>query len=203
MTRLGAALAFTLTVSTAGADPVAQCLSCHVTDDGTLDIVGLKALSALPEEWQFVFEDAFDLDADGIAGRMRFVSGADGPQAAKFGQSLAAGRFEDFAALAGAAHDVDLSEPGTTAKVRAAFEALSPAPVSPFANQADQAAFEARGCADCHTTQSFDFEGQDVMPLSDFLLHETDEGPRRTAPLWGCRSCLLEETHDWLVTIPN
>lgn len=171
-------------------DAVTACLSCHLDEAGRLDIVGVAALSALPPEWPFLFEDQFDLDGDGVAGRMRFVSGADGPMSAKFGQALAAARFEDFARIAGAAHDIDLSGPGVMDRLEAAFEARSPAPVSPFASPSDLARFEAEGCARCHVTRSFDHAGQRLMPLSDFLLHDLGEGPRRTAPLWGCPDCV-------------
>ncbi len=194
-----AALALGLAAPVAGAGPVedavAECLSCHVDEVGRLDIVGLRALSALPPEWPFLFEDTYDLDNDGIAGTMRFVSGRDGPMSAKFGQSLAAARFQDFAHIAAAAHDIDLSAPGTMARLQAAFQARSPDPVSPFRTAEEIAAFEARGCASCHVTRSFTFEGQTLMPLSDFLLHDLGDGPRRTAPLWGCRGCIAADPH--------
>ncbi|MEL6587686.1 MAG: hypothetical protein AAFY65_06570 [Pseudomonadota bacterium] len=171
---------------------VEQCLSCHLQDDGQIDIVGIQALTALPSEWQFLFEDEFDLDGDGIAGRIRFVSGDEGPMIAKFGKSLAAARFADFALIAGAAHDIDLSEPMTLATLEAAFEARSPKPQWPFSDATAQARFEARGCAGCHVTQTFQMEGQTYMPLSDFLLHDLGDGLRRTAPLWGCPSCVTD-----------
>ncbi|MEM7694167.1 MAG: hypothetical protein AAF318_06935 [Pseudomonadota bacterium] len=181
----------------AAAEPAAvrQCLSCHVDGAGTLDIVGVSALSALPEEWQFLFEDAFDLDGDGVAGRMRFVSGKGRPLAAKYGKSLAAARFEDFALIAAAVHDIDLSAPGVMDALSAAFEARSPAPTDPLADAAVRAQFEARGCARCHVTRTFTHAGVTYRPLSDFLLHEMAGGPRRTAPLWGCPSCVTAPAH--------
>ena len=169
---------------------IRQCLSCHLLDDGQIDIVGIRALSALPPEWPFLFEDEFDLDGDGVAGRIRFVSGDTGPMIAKFGKSLAAARFADFALIAGAAHDIALTTPGTLAALEAAFEARSPEPHWPFPDPASQTQFEARGCASCHVTETFAFEGRSYMPLSDFLLHDLGEGLRRTAPLWGCIACL-------------
>ncbi|MEM7522047.1 MAG: hypothetical protein AAF307_13575 [Pseudomonadota bacterium] len=178
---------------------VDQCLSCHKQADAAqIDIIGLRALSALPSEWQYLFEDEFDLDDNGVAGRLRFVSGPHVPLPGKFGQRLAAGRFEDFARIAGAAHGVDLSDRATLHAVQTTFEALSPDPDLPFESTAEQNAFEMRGCADCHVTRTFEHEGKTYMPLSDFLLHETDAGPRRTAPLWGCASCLDAATHVWL-----
>jgi hypothetical protein len=33
------------------------------------------------------------------------------------------------------------------------------------------------------------------MPLSDFLLHDLGDGPKRTAPLWGCPECLDAAGH--------
>ena len=176
-------------------DPVEQCLACHIDEDGRFDIIGVRALSALPPEWPFLYEDEFDLDGDGIAGRMRYVSADPVPMVAKFGESLAAARFEDFAKIAGAAHDIDLTGPGTMARLKSAFEALSPDPGLPFADAAGQARFEARGCAGCHVTASFQFEGRRYMPLSDFLLHDLGDGPKRTAPLWGCPECLLAAPH--------
>ncbi|MEO1732568.1 MAG: hypothetical protein AAFR45_02910 [Pseudomonadota bacterium] len=186
-------------VASAQMDPVQRCLSCHLTDDGGLNIVGIRALSALPSEWPYLFEDAFDLDGDGIAGRMRYVSAADGPLAAKFGQTLAAARFEDFALIAGAAHDIDLTAPGSLAAVQAAFETLSPVPSTPFPDRAAQTRFEARGCARCHVTETFEFKGRSYMPLSDFLLHDLGDGPRRTAPLWGCSTCVLQKDPHGLI----
>lgn len=175
------------------ADNVAQCLSCHLTGTGAIDIVGLTALEGLPEEWPFLFEDAFDLDGDGIAGAIRFVSGADGPRAGIFGAALAAGRFEDFAKIAAGVHGIPIRDAAEMARIRAAFEALSPDPGLP--DPAALARFEARGCASCHVTRSFEHEGRTYMPLSDFLLHDLGDGPKRTAPLWGCPECLTAEGH--------
>ncbi|MEL7126111.1 MAG: hypothetical protein AAGK30_07770 [Pseudomonadota bacterium] len=175
-------------------DPIAtaieQCLSCHLQEDGQIDIVGVRALSGLPVEWPFLFEDAYDLDGDGIAGRIRFVSGDSGPMIAKYGKSLAAARFADFARIAGAAHGVDLSAPGVLDALETAFEVRSPEPHWPFPDPGTQARFEARGCAGCHVTETFELDGRTYMPLSDFLLHDLGQGLRRTAPLWGCRDCL-------------
>lgn len=158
--------------------------------------MGLSALRGLPEEWPFLFEDAFDLDEDGIAGQMRFVSGSDGPMIAIFGQSLAAGRFEDFASIAAGAHGLTIDGPDEMASIRKAFEAYSPDPGLPFGSAEDQARFEARGCASCHVTRRYEYNGREYMPLSDFLMHDLGEGPRRTAPLWGCADCLSAPGHD-------
>jgi hypothetical protein len=174
-------------------DTVAKCLSCHLTAPDRIDIVGLKALQDLPEEWPFLFEDAFDMDGDGIAGAMRFVSGSDRPLAGVFGQSLAAGRFEDFALIAAGAHGIAIEGPDEMARVRAAFEALSPDPDLPDSDALQR--FEARGCAGCHVTRTFEHDGRTYMPLSDFLLHDLGQGPRRTAPLWGCLTCLDDPGH--------
>lgn len=194
-----AALCLALIAGLLHAEPapsvVDQCLACHLSSDGQIDIVGIRALSALPDEWPFLFEDSYDLDGDGIAGRLRYVSGDPVPMVAKFGKSLAAARFEDFALIAGAAHDIDLSEPGILSKLKAEFEARSPAPAKPFPDLAAQARFEARGCARCHVTETFEFEGQTYMPLSDFLLHDLGDGLRRTAPLWGCADCVEVAPH--------
>lgn len=170
-----------------------RCLSCHLTPDDSIDIVGLSAIDALPPEWPFLFEDAFDLDGDGVAGKLRMVSGGGQPLIAKYGRELAAGRFADFALIAGAAHDIVVTDPITLDVIEAAFLARSPAPVSPFETEAALRAFEARGCASCHVTRSFTFEGQKVMPLSDFLLHDMGEGPKRTAPLWACKACVAPD----------
>ncbi|MEL6920848.1 MAG: hypothetical protein AAFO77_07450 [Pseudomonadota bacterium] len=173
---------------------VEQCLSCHLDDQGALDIVGVRALSRLPDEWQFLFEDEFDLDGDGVAGRIQFVSGGKWPLAAKFGQSLAAARFEDFALIAAAAHGVNLSAPNIIDEIEAAFEARSPAPTVPFVDDEAMRRFEVRGCAACHVTRTFEFDGETYMPLSDFLLHDLGdgEGLKRTAPLWGCPACVAD-----------
>lgn len=194
------AIALIIAITTASAEDqtdkaISQCLTCHVTPSGQLDIVGVRALSALPPEWPFLYEDAFDLDGDGVSGRIRYVSGDPVPLVAKFGKSLAAARFEDFAQIAGAAHDIDLSTPGLMAQLKSAFEHRSPAPTPSFATPTDQARFEAQGCARCHVTESFRFEGRQVMPLSDFLLHDLGDGPRRTAPLWGCPDCVARAPH--------
>ena len=170
-----------------------RCLSCHLTPDGSIDIVGLSALDALPPEWPFLFEDAFDLDGDGIAGQMRMVSGGGRPLVAKYGSQLAAGRFRDFALIAGAAHGILLDDPETLDVIENAFRARSPAPQSPFANEDELRAFEDRGCAACHVTRTFSFDGEDVMPLSDFLLHDVGNGPRRTTPLWACKACVAPD----------
>lgn len=172
-----------------------RCLSCHLTSGGMIDIVGLGALEDLPEEWPFLFEDAFDLDGDGIAGRLRFVSGKQGPRVGIFGEALAAGRFEDFALIAGAAHGIAVDDPGVMADVRRAFEERSPDPGLPFADAATRDRFEERGCARCHVIHEFTHRGRDYMPLSDFLLHDLGYGPRRTAPLWGCPACLDGSGH--------
>ena len=195
--RLLAALGLSASAATADPGPslpdmgggtVAQCLSCHLTAAGEIDIVGLTALEGLPEEWPFLFEDAFDLDGDGIAGVMRFVSGAHGPRAGIFGEALAAGRFEDFAKIAAGVHGIPIRDAAEMARIRAAFEALSPDPALP--DPAALARFEARGCASCHVTRRFEHAGRTYMPLSDFLLHDLGDGPKRTAPLWGCPDCL-------------
>ena len=165
-----------------------------------IDIVGLTALDGLPEEWPFLFEDAFDLDGDGVAGRMRFVSSEDRPLAGVFGENLAAGRFEDFALIAAGAHGIPIDGPEEMAEIRAAFEALSPDPDLPFADDAARQRFEARGCAACHVTRTFEHEGKTYMPLSDFLLHDLGEGPRRTKPLWNCPACVTGPGHAWLST---
>ena len=167
---------------------VGRCLACHLGDDGALDIVGLDAMRSLPPEWTILWEDAFDLDGDGIAGTMRYVSGGDGPIVGLYGSGLAAGRLEDFARIAGVAHGIDVSDPTAMNAVLDAFLALSPdpAPMDPLA----LARFEARGCTDCHVTHEFEHEGRAYAPLSDFLLHDLGEGPVRTAPLWGCGDCL-------------
>lgn len=200
--RLRAATALGLAATVAVAEPVApdgdtvaQCLSCHLIAEDRIDIVGLSALEGLPEEWQFLFEDAFDLDGDGIAGAMRFVSGQDGPRAGLFGQALAAGRFEDFALIAAGAHGIAIESPEEMARIRAAFEARSPDPAGSIPDPGTLRRFEARGCADCHVTRRFEHDGAQYMPLSDFLLHDLGEGPRRTAPLWGCRECLSAPAH--------
>ncbi|MEL6167791.1 MAG: hypothetical protein AAFR35_03820 [Pseudomonadota bacterium] len=193
-------LVFFLSVSDAQAEqPISttaeQCLSCHRTPSGAIDIVGLEALKSLPQEWPFLFEDQFDLNGDGIAGTMRFVSGENGPRIGVFGRSLAAGRFEDFAHIAGAAHGIEIAGPEVMDQLRAAFEARSPDPAFPFSTRAEQERFEARGCASCHVTETFEHEGRHYMPLSDFLLHDVGDGPRRTTPLWGCSTCLTAPGH--------
>lgn len=194
MRVLAAAL---LAATAAGADPrpsaVDRCLACHLTPEGTVDIVGLGAMEGLPPEWPFLYEDAFDLDGDGVAGIMRMVSGEDGPIVARYGRALAAGRFEDFALIAGAAHGIDVSDPVVLASIRAAFEARSPDPAPP--PEAALRRFEARGCADCHVTRAFEHEGRRYVPLSDFLMHDLGEGPVRTTPLWGCPGCLDAPGH--------
>lgn len=194
-----AAAALLLGAAAVAADPALspaeRCLACHVDAEGRLDIVGLRALDGLPPEWSLIYEDGFDLDGDGIAGVARYVSGPDRPLAAKFGRSLAAARFEDFALIAGAAHGISITDPGAMAAVKAAFEARSPDPDLPFEDIAAQQRFEARGCAACHVTRSFEYRGRTYMPLSDFLLHDLGEGPRRTAPLWGCPACLDAPGH--------
>ncbi|MEL6598607.1 MAG: hypothetical protein AAGK98_05155 [Pseudomonadota bacterium] len=171
---------------------VAQCLSCHM-EDGRLDVVGVRELQDLPENWPLLFEDAFDRDGDGIAGRVGFVSGGGMPLIGKWGRLLAAARFEDFAQIAGAAHDIAVDE--DMEAIRAAFEALSPAPVSPFQSEEDLARFEARGCAACHVTETYRIGERELMPLSDFLLHDLGEGEVRTTPLWGCDSSCLSYSH--------
>lgn len=172
---------------------VGQCLACHVDEDGALDIVGLAALQHLPEEWPILFEDAFDLDGDGIAGAMRYVSGGEGPVVGLYGSVLAAGRFEDFASIAGEAHGIDVSEPDTLRAVLEAFLARSPDPLPMRASAL--ARFEARGCAACHVTRGFEHDGRTYRPFSDFLLHDLGDGPVRTAPLWGCPACLDAPAH--------
>jgi len=174
-------------------DTVAKCLSCHLAAPDRIDIVGLTALHDLPEEWPFLFEDAYDLDGDGIAGAMRFVSGSDRPLAGIFGEKLAAGRFEDFAHIAAGAHGIVIDGPEEVARIRAAFEALSPDPGLPDSDALQR--FEARGCAGCHVTRTFEHDGRTYMPLSDFLLHDLGDGPQRTAPLWGCLTCLDAPGH--------
>lgn len=204
----------------AAASAVARCLSCHTGPDGALDIVGLAALQGLPPEWAMLFEDAFDLDGDGVAGRLRHVSGGGGgvegggvevggagaggvdagakgggarPVLGVYGRRLAAGRLSDFARIAGAAHDIDLADPAVMDAVLDAFVARSPDPALP--PPASLARFEARGCAACHVTRTFEHEGRTHAPLSDFLLHDLGEGFVRTAPLWGCDECLDAPGH--------
>ncbi|MEL6573046.1 MAG: hypothetical protein AAFQ64_15380 [Pseudomonadota bacterium] len=177
----------------AEADAVAQCLSCHIVGD-QLDIVGITALKQLPEAWPMLFEDAFDRDNDGIAGRVQFVSGADGPLIGKWGRSLAAARLEDFASIAGAAHDIPIDD--QLDEILKTFERLSPAPPNPFASQSDLRLFEGNGCADCHVTQTYEVDGMPVMPLSDFLLHDLGDGDVRTTPLWVCDAACLAFRHE-------
>lgn len=196
---LALALTASVTVAAPGPEPeppqVAQCLACHLLADGSgaIDIVGLGALGGLPPEWALMDEDAFDLDADGIAGAVRYVGSADGPRTGIYGSALAAGRLEDFALIAGAAHGIDLSDPAVLGAVTRGLTVRSPDPAMP--SPAALARFEARGCADCHVTRTFEHEGRAYAPLSDFLMHDLGDGPVRTAPLWGCPSCLEAEGH--------
>ena len=111
---------------------VEGCLSCHILEDGRFDIVGVRALGFLPNEWALQFEDAFDRDGDGIAGRVQFVSGGGEPLIAKWGGNLAAARFEDFALIASKAHAIPIGSPEALDAIKAAFEARSPEPSSPF-----------------------------------------------------------------------
>ncbi|WP_114008393.1 hypothetical protein [Cohaesibacter intestini] len=177
---------------------IRACLSCHIDEAGKLDIVGIKALDALPPDWQMRFEDAFDMDSDGIAGRLQFVSGHGQPLIAKWGSNLAAARFEDFALIASAAHAVPLESDAIIKTVKEAFAARSPSPTSPFATEGERGRFDAQGCPLCHVTETFEFEGQDVMPLSDFLLHDMggpNDKPKRTKPLWGYSQSLWQTAH--------
>jgi len=189
---------FLLWTGTASADTnaltLAKCLSCHVTSENTIDIIGLGAIEALPPEWVFLFEDAFDLNQDGVAGQIRMVSGGGKPFVAKYGRTLAAARFEDFAQIAGVAHDISLSDPDILAYLKQQFTARSPAPLSPFRDAQHQTNFERRGCAQCHVTRQFEYDGNAVMPLSDFLLHDMGNGLKRTKPLWSCPDCVLDGT---------
>lgn len=193
------ALAFAASGALAETDTVARCLSCHVVD-GRLDIVGVAEMQHLPESWPLLFEDASDRDGDGIAGRVSFVSGGGVPLVGVWGKSLAAARFEDFAKIAGAAHNIPVAE--DLDEILAAFEALSPAPTSPFQTPDDRRAFEEAGCSQCHVTQTYAVAGRDVMPLSDFLLHDLGKGETRTTPLWGCSSACLDHRHSALETVP-
>lgn len=171
-------------------DAVEACLACHLDGDtGAIDIVGIEALDALPPIWPMLFEDAFDLNGDGVAGIASFIDGETRPVIAIWGEKLAAARFSDFARIAGATHGIDVSEPATLARIEAAFRERSPAPASPFADAAAEARFVADGCARCHVTDTYDAPGGAMMPLSDFLLHDLGDGPRRTAPLWVCATC--------------
>jgi hypothetical protein len=179
---------------------VARCLSCHKIGPDRIDIVGIKPLASLPVEWPYLFEDGFDLNADGIAGVMRFVSSTDRPRPGIFGSHLAAARFEDFALIAAGAHGIAIDSPAEMARVRAAFEALSPDPDLPDPDALQR--FEARGCSGCHVTRRFEHEGRSYMPLSDFLLHDLGEGPRRTTPLWGCPTCLDAPGHVERPSVP-
>lgn len=174
---------------------VERCLACHIDEAGRFDIVGFRALQALPEEWPLLFEDAYDLDGDGIAGRAQYVSGEGQPLLAKWGENLAAARFRDFALIAGAAHDIHIGNIEELDAVEAAFAALSPDPVSPFETAEELARFEADGCAACHVTRTYQVDGRTYMPLSDFLLHDLGAGEKRTAPLWGCRDCVSGDPH--------
>lgn len=160
-----------------------------MADDGQLDIIGVRELGAIPPDWPMLFEDPLDRDGDGIAGRVGLVSGGGRPLLGKWGSRLAAASFSDFARIAGAAHDIAIDDPGLLGEIEAAFVALSPAPVSPFSNEAERRAFEARDCSACHVTDSYSVDGRLVTPLSDFLLHDMGEGPRRTTPLWTCAGC--------------
>lgn len=205
MKRVWVLLAAAMATSSLRAEPqptaTDQCLSCHVQADGSIDIVGLEALSALPPEWPYLFEDAYDLDGDGIAGVMRYVSGSQGPLPAKFGTNLAAAKFEDFAKIAGRAHNIVVTD-DIIEEVRRVFAARSPNPKNPFADRASLETFLKRGCADCHVTRTYQYQGQTVMPLSDFLLHDLGEGLKRTAPLWGCNGCTEVSPHVRLTDNP-
>ena len=195
--RAAAALAAALSVAApAHADPqeaVRRCLACHLVPGGATDVVGLGAMASLPPEWPFLHEDAFDLDGDGVAGRVQHVSGGGEALVGLYGRRLAAARLEDFAAIAAVAHGIDLSAPGALDAVLDAFLARSPDPVPPPPEAL--ARFEERGCAGCHVTDAFDHEGREYRPLSDFLMHDLGDGPVRTAPLWGCPACLEADGH--------
>ncbi|MEL6504923.1 MAG: hypothetical protein AAFO61_08660 [Pseudomonadota bacterium] len=165
-------------------------------DNGKLNIVGIKELQGLPEFWPLLFEDQFDRDEDGVSGTAQFVSGGGKPLLGKWGERLAAARFEDFAKIAGAAHNIKIDN--DMDRIKAVFERLSPAPTSPFSSPQDLATFKAEGCAACHVTQTYAFEGKTLMPLSDFLLHDLGDGKgeRRTKPLWGCDALCLQFRHE-------
>lgn len=199
MRRAALAAALAVSAGSPGAadprpDPVTRCLSCHLTEDGAVDIAGLAALEALPPEWPLLFEDAFDLDDDGVAGRVRHVSGDGRPLIGRYGRELAAARFVDFAGIAATAHGIPIDGTDTLDRIHEAFEARSPDPVP--TDPAALARFEARGCASCHVTEAFEHEGRIYRPLSDFLLHDLGHGPVRTAPLWGCPECLDAPGHE-------
>lgn len=162
--------------------------------DGELNIIGVTELRHLPAEWPMLFEDVYDRDGDGIAGRVRFVSGNGAPMIGKWGASLAAARFEDFAKIAGAAHDIDVSE--DMGAIYALFAQLSPRPPAPFATDTDRQKFVSRGCSACHVTQSYTFDGRPITPLSDFLLHDLGDGETRTTPIWACTGRCLDFTHE-------
>ena len=91
---------------TESASLVQDCLACHIDGEGRFDIIGVRALEAMPAEWPLQFEDSYDLDGNGIAGQVQFVSGGGRPLIAKWGSNLAAARLEDFALIAAKAHDI-------------------------------------------------------------------------------------------------
>ncbi|MEO1551675.1 MAG: hypothetical protein AAFR93_14800 [Pseudomonadota bacterium] len=192
----GLALALALVLphrSVADPTPVQQCLSCHLYQ-GQLNIVGVDALNHLPETWPLMYADPDDRDGDGIAGRVSFVSGGGTPLIGKWGRNLAAAHLADFAKIAGAAHDIPLD--GALDQIEAAFERLSPQPsATAFATPQLRQRFNARGCAGCHVTASFAYQGRDITPLSDFLLHDLGYGERRTTPLWYCDADCLARAH--------
>ena len=175
---------------------VEQCLACHIDKEGRFDIVAVAALEAMPDQWPLQFEDAFDLDGDGVAGRVQYVSGGGRPLIARWGSSLAAARFADFALIAGAAHAIAIDGKASLDAIQREFEARSLEPISPFTSSKERQRFESSGCAACHVTQTFEAAGVTYMPLSDFLLHDLGEGKgRRTKPLWGFKGDLWNNDH--------
>jgi len=172
-----------------------KCLACHLEADGQLDIVGIRALSAVPPEWTFFFEDAFDLDGDGIAGRLRYASTDGLPMTGQVRPVPRRRPVRRFCADRWSCAWDRSIRARSSGRAQSSVRSPLAVPDWPFPEPAVQARLEARGWARCHVTRSFEFEGRQYMPLSDFLLHDLGEGLHRTAPLWVCPDCLTAEAH--------
>lgn len=175
------------------ADSVSKCLSCHLTDNGKLNITGVKEIEGLPDTWSLLFFDPFDLNDDGISGQISIVNGGGTPLIAKWGSNLAAFKFEDFADIASEVHDININSQLEMDNIRKLFKSLSPEPIHQVLEPSTSKIFVEHGCSSCHVLESYILEEKIVFPYSDFLLHDVGYGLKRTAPLWDKKMIFNQE----------
>lgn len=189
----------------------ANCAHCHPAHGRSIDpigrvapqLIGLGLLEAIPGDVLVGRADPDDADGDGISGRLgegRFGWTASQPTVdSQVVHALDA----DFGVTI---DEIDSAELGDLIFYTELLAVPAQRDVDDEVVRRGAAAFEAVGCASCHTPSSVTggsevaaLRQQTIWPYTDLLLHDLGDGEYRTPPLWGVG--LLETVHDEVVLL--